>query len=84
MLPIDTPKPKRKVSTNLCGDCLEPKRSTLRMSMPMLQETTASAVIAVSHSFTSSTKWPASNFDHSPTKERVLAKICDANPFTLI
>ena len=63
---------------------MEPKRSTFCMSIPMLQETTASAVMAVSHSLTSSTSCPASNFAHSPTKARVLAKICGAKLFTLI
>ena len=39
-----------KVSTNLCAGCLAPSRSTFRMSRPMLQLTTASAVMAVSQS----------------------------------
>jgi len=52
--------------------------------MPMLQLTTASAVIAVSQSFTSVTRCPAGRDDHSLTKARVFDKICGANAFTLI
>ena len=63
---------------------LAPRRSTLRMSMPILQETTASAVMAVSQSFTCSTLCPALKFDHSRTKARVLAKICGAKLLILI
>mmetsp|Transcript_121532 Transcript_121532/g.288900 ORF Transcript_121532/g.288900 Transcript_121532/m.288900 type:complete len:219 (-) Transcript_121532:741-1397(-) len=84
MLPVDTPRPILKLSTNLCGGCLAPSRSTLRMSKPMLQVTTASAVMAVSQSLTPSTRWPARKCDHSRMKARVFAKICGAKFLILI
>lgn len=64
--------------------CLAPSRSTLRMSIPMLQLTTASAVMAVSQSFTFSTRWPVGKFDHSRKKARVLAMIWGAKLLILI
>mmetsp|Transcript_30254 Transcript_30254/g.96682 ORF Transcript_30254/g.96682 Transcript_30254/m.96682 type:complete len:206 (+) Transcript_30254:2844-3461(+) len=84
MLKPVKPRPNRKLSTNGWDGRPWPMRSTLPMSKPMLQVTTASAVMAVSQWFTSVILWPAGKADHSRMKARVLARICGVKLFTLI
>mmetsp|Transcript_71691 Transcript_71691/g.213991 ORF Transcript_71691/g.213991 Transcript_71691/m.213991 type:complete len:206 (-) Transcript_71691:755-1372(-) len=84
MVPVTNPRPKRKLSMKGCGGLPAPIRSTFCMSRPMLQATTASAVMEVSQSLTPSILCPAENLDHSRTNARVLSRICGAKLLTLI